>query len=278
MNTKYSVLMSIFYKEKLSFLIDSIESMLKQTVPPEQIVIVKDGKLTDELNQCLDGYKESYPSLFTLVPLAENVGLGLALNEGLNHCRNQLVARMDTDDIALPIRCEIQLKAFKDNEKLSILGSNVDEFYEDPNTPHSTREVPSDHEKIIQFSKRRSPFNHPSVMYRRDDVLECDGYGNYRRNQDYDLFVRMLNAGYYASNINQSLLLFRANKDNLKRRKSWQKCKGDIGMRYKFWKKGYLSFSDFIVTSSAFLFSYLAPMWLFERISNRYLRKGIEKS
>lgn len=272
MKHDYSVLYSVYHKESPSIMTASVDSMLAQTVLPEQIVIVKDGPLTSELDALIHNYQKAHPRLFTIVPLQENVGLGLALNAGLEACRNELIARMDTDDIAIPTRCEKQLEIFNAHPELSIVGSNVDEFYDNPNDIVSVRRVPSAYKDIITFSKRRNPFNHPSVMYRKSALLETGGYGNFRRNQDYELFVRMLNQGYLAQNSNESLLLFRANKDNLKRRKSWTKCKGDILIRYDFWKKKYISFTDFVIASTGFLVSFIAPSWLFEKLSNTFLR------
>lgn len=270
---EYSVLMSVYYKEDPSYLKISIESMLNQTLPPNQIVIVKDGKLTKELDDIVDHYKFNYQDLFTIVELEKNVGLGLALNEGLKACKNELVARMDTDDIAVENRCELQVNEFMKNEKLSIIGSNIAEFYDDPNEIVSSRVVPSNHKDIIKFSRRRNPFNHPTVMYKKSEVLKVGGYGDFRRNQDLDLFVRMLHNGCLSANINKSLVLFRANKDNLKRRKSWEKCSSYIGMIYNFWKLGYSGFNDLLIVAASQIVVFLAPISFLDWVSNNYLRK-----
>lgn len=270
---KYSVLMSVYKKEKPEYLIKSIDSMINQTVKPEEIVLVEDGVLTNDLYEVINKYRQNYPNLFKIISIEKNVGLGVALNKGLKACSNELVARMDTDDISLPTRCEKQLKTFQKHPELSILGSNIDEFSKDPTKIVSSRIVPSSHEDIIKFSKRRSPFNHPTVMYKKSHVLKSGGYKNYRRNQDYELFVRMLSQGYFAMNINESLLLFRANEDNIKRRKSWRKTKGDIAIRYDFLKQNHISCKDFLITSSGFLISFLAPSWVFKFLSENFLRK-----
>lgn len=271
--TKYSVLMSIYIEENPEYFALSLDSMVNQTVQPDEIVLVKDGPLTDELENIIKDYDNKYPNLFTIVPLTQNVGLGLALNRGLEICRNELVARMDTDDISLPTRCEKQLKEFKNNPELSIVGTNTDEFSNDPSDIISSRVVPEKHQDIVRFSKKRNPFNHPTVMYKKSDVLESGGYGDFRRNQDYELFVRMLSEGYLSMNINESLLLFRANEDNLKRRKTWNKTKGDILIRYNFWKKGYIGFWDLLISTGGFLFGFIAPNWLFEKMSSNLLRE-----
>lgn len=273
-DSSYSVLMSVYVNERPDFLKMSIESMLTQSLKPEEIVLVKDGPLTEELNDILDSYKGSYPNLFTIVTLNQNVGLGKALNEGLKACRNELVARMDTDDISVKDRCEVQVGEFMANKNLSIIGSHIDEFFETPDSIVSSRKVPLTHKEILKFSRRRNPFNHPTVMYKRSEVLNIGGYGDFRRNQDLELFVRMLNNGHTGKNIDKSLLLFRANEDNLKRRKSWVKCKSYIDMVYGFWKKGYSSFLDFLIVAISQVIVLIAPLRFLEWLSSRYLRKA----
>lgn len=270
---KYSVLMSVYIKENPNYFKTSIESMVNQTLLPEEIVIVKDGPITLELDKIIDHYELNYDGLFTIVALKENVGLGKALNEGLKKCRNELVARMDTDDISLVNRCELQVGEFIKDKNLDIVGSNIDEFYNTPDKVVSSRIVPADHDAILKFSRRRNPFNHPTVMYRKSSVLKNGGYSDFRRNQDLDLFVRMLNNGCKAKNINQSLLLFRANEDNLKRRKSWEKCRSYISMIYSFWRSGYSSFIDLTVVSLSQIVIFISPTWVLELISSKYLRK-----
>lgn len=274
---KYSVLMSIYYKEKPEFLRLSINSMLSQTLPPDQIVVVKDGILTEELNTIIDELLLGNEDRFTIVPLCENIGLGKALDYGLKYCRNELVARMDTDDISLPQRCEMQIRTFVKNPDLSILGTNIDEFYDKPTNIVSSRNVPTEHKDILKFIKRRSPFNHPSVMFKKSEVIRCGGYGKLRRKQDLDLFSRMLNNGCLSANINKSLLLFRSNEDNFKRRKSWSYCKSYIDVEYAIWKRGHCSFIDLSIVIIGQMVMFLSPMWLLKVLSNRFLRKPLKQ-
>mgnify|MGYP000329918209 CR=1 FL=1 len=274
---KYSVLMSVYYKENPEFLKLSIESMLAQTLKPDEIVIVKDGILTEELEKVIGYFVSKEPDLFTIVPLEKNKGLGLALNEGLKKCRNELVARMDTDDISLENRCELQVNEFIKNNQLSICGTMTDEFYDDPKNIVTSRVVPTKHEDILKFSRRRSPFNHPTVMYKKSEVLRCGGYRDIKRKEDIDLFGRMLNQGCKAMNIDKSLLLFRSNKDNFKRRKSWSNCKSYIAVIYDFWRKGYSGTFDLIVVIIGQLIMFLSPVWLLKIVSDKFLRKRHSK-
>lgn len=273
MMEKYSVLMSLYKKEKPEYLKLAIESMLGQTVMPDEIVIVKDGPLTCELDEVVDSYKEKYPKLFTIVVSDENIGLGRALNLGLNNCRNELVARMDTDDISKPHRCERQLKEFENDQNLDLLGSSVDEFYSIPDEVVSRRVVPTEHEDIYEFAKKRSAFNHPAVMYKKSKVLSIGGYNDLRRNQDVDLFGRMLFSGCIAGNIEESLLYFRSNDDLAKRRKSWENTKSYIDTIKKFWKMGYASFGDYLMIAVAQTGMFLMPVKVQHWVYKTFLRK-----
>lgn len=270
---KYSVLMSLYVKEKPDYLPLAVDSMLNQTVKPDEIVIVEDGPLNKELYSIVNGYKDKYPGLFTIVANDKNIGLGLALNEGLKVARNELIARMDTDDISKPDRCEKQLKVFEENPDFSIVGSWVDEFHSNPEEVISTRAVPETSEKIYNFAKKRSAFNHPVVMYRKSKVLEYGGYSDLRRNQDVDMFGRMLFNGCKAYNIQESLLWFRSNLDLAKRRKSWDNTKSYISTIKKFWKMGYSSFGNYMTVVIAQTIMFLMPAKLQNCVYKKFLRK-----
>lgn len=273
MKSKYSVLMSIYAKENPEYLTHSIESMLNQTYLPDEIVIVKDGKLTEDLDLVLESYKNEFPYIFNIISLKENVGLGKALDIGIKYCKNELIARMDTDDISLSQRCELQIKEFESNPELAIIGTMIDEFYDEPENIVSSRIVPTNNMEIKKFMRRRSPFNHPTVMYKKSAVIKSGGYGKMRRKQDLDLFSRMINMGFVAQNINQSLVLFRSNENNFKRRKSWSYCKSYIEVQFAIWKRGHCSFGDLIFVVLGQLIMFLVPIKLLKIISNKYLRK-----
>lgn len=266
---KYSVLMSLYIKEKPEYLELAIDSMLDQTVKPDEIIVVEDGPLTDALYTVLDRYGDK----LTRVRNEKNLGLGLALNVGLKACRNELVARMDTDDISKPERCERQLRRFEARPELAIVGAWVDEFTGSPDNVVSTRAVPTDSDAIYNFAKKRSAFNHPTVMYRKSAVLAHGGYADLRRNQDVDLFGRMLYAGSKAENVGEALLWFRNNDDLAKRRKSWENTQSYIGTIRRFWKMGYSSFGDYAMIMVAQMGMYLMPVKMQHWVYQWFLRK-----
>lgn len=265
---KYSVLMSLYKKEKPEYLRIALDSMLKQTIEPDEIVLVEDGPLTDELYEVLS----DYPMLHR-IRNEKNLGLGLALNVGLKQCRNELVARMDTDDCSKPNRCEKQLARFLEKPYLAIVGSHIDEFSGEVSNVISQRIVPTTSEDIYKFSKKRSAFNHPAVMYSKTAVLENNGYSDLKRNQDVDLFGRMQFEGYKAENIDEALLLFRSSDELAKRRKSWQNTWSYIATIRKFWKMGYSSFSDYAIVAIAQTGMYLMPVKMQNYIYKKFLRK-----
>lgn len=272
-NMKYSVLMSVYNKEKPEYLKLSIESMLNQSIKPSEIVVVKDGPLTKELDNIIEEYDNQYKGLFNIVRSEVNIGLGKALNLGLQNCKNELVARMDTDDISLINRCEKQLELFKNDEELVIVGTAIDEFYDNPDKIISSRVVPTEHKEIYEFMKRRSAFNHPTVMYKKSKVLEYGGYADLKRNQDVDLFGRMIFDGCKARNIEESLLLFRSNQSLAKRRKSWENTKSYINVIKSFWKMGYSSIVDYLIVALGQSIMFVCPTNIQHFIYKIFLRK-----
>lgn len=172
----FSVLLSIYRKEQIDYLCQSLDSVFAQTLPPDEVVLVKDGSLTSELDSVISEYERLHPSL-KVVP--QNVGLGRALNEGLKHCSHELVARMDTDDIAKPERFERQIKVFEEHPELDLVGAWIDEFECTSQHVLSVRRVPETSEQILAYCKSRCPVNHPVVMFRKSAVQTGGGYQHF---------------------------------------------------------------------------------------------------
>ena len=278
MMEKYSFLMSVYYKEKPQYLKLSIESMLSQTIKPDEIIIIEDGPLTEELNAVIDQYSSESPRLFHIIKLKTNGGLGRALNVGIKASRNELIARMDSDDISLPTRCEKQLKAFEKNSDVAIIGTQISEFIDNPQKPISSRIVPINDKEIKKFARRRSPFNHPTVMYRKSVLTKLKGYQTSGRKEDLDLFIRMLNKGYKAMNLNEALLLYRSNEDNLLRRKTWKNCSEYIQIMFGFYKKGYCGLNDMIYVTLGQIALFITPTKVTKILNDNLLRKKVVRN
>lgn len=267
----YSVLMTVYRGDNPSYVKTSIESVLKQTFQSNDFVIVEDGPLPEELERVICSCEASRPEIHVL-RLSQNVGLGKALNEGLPLCKNELIARMDSDDISMPDRCEKQVMAFEEDPELDIVGCPVKEFVGTPDIIVGQRNVPLDNESIHKYVRRRDPFNHPTVMYRKSKVMKYGPYGDYRKNQDTDLWIKLLSNGCKARNLDEYLLMFRFDEGTYKKRKSWTNTKTLINIRWNAYKKKICTLWDFIVVAGAQLAIYIMPSSLQRFIYQHILR------
>ena len=270
---EYSVLMTVYEKDNPEYFKKALMSMVKQTKRPDEIVLVKDGPITDGLQSVINKIDEKYPNLIVQVSLPHNKGLGLALNEGIKVCKNELLARMDSDDISLPTRCERQVAEFEKNPKLDIIGCPVIEFVGDPNNKVGKRDVPLDNDSIYKYCKKRDPFNHPTVMYRKSKVEAVGCYGDLRKNQDTDLWIKMLANGAVCKNLSEYLLRFRFDKGTYKKRKNWLNTKLLIEIRWKAFRTGFCSFIDFVEVAGAQMAIYLLPTGFQEFVYKKVLRR-----
>lgn len=236
LNPGYSVLMSVYAKEKAEYLRESMESIFNQTVKTDDFVLVCDGPLGDELRQVISQMQENYGPVLQVIWLEKNVGLGNALNCGLRHCKHEFVARMDSDDICFPDRCEKELKVFRMYPELSVVSGTVEEFADSPQVPVGKRMLPERQEAIRRFSKKRNPFNHPAVMFRKSAVEAAGGYSEeYPLFEDYYLWVRMLRNGCSGYNLQEPVLRMRTSPE-LYVRRGGSKYAKDM-LRFHKWLK-----------------------------------------
>lgn len=270
--SSYSVLMSVYSKEEPAFFKEPIQSMLNQTQRTDDFVIVCDGPLTEELDDVLRQYQRMYPDIFQIIRLSQNVGIGAAMNAGLQMCKNDLVAKMDADDIAIPSRCELQIERFLENPQLTILGGFIAEFDSDAEHPFSIRSVPESNESIRTFAKRRQPFNNVTVMYRKAAVIAVGGYSNLLRNEDYDLYIRLLANGYYAENLPIILVNARVDEATRRHRASKDTLIGCVQSRWRAFRSGYSSFRDFLFCVAGQFAICISPGIVQEKIYSKYLR------
>jgi glycosyltransferase involved in cell wall biosynthesis len=245
MNPKFSVLISLYEKENPSYFRQAMESIFHQTLMPDEVILVLDGYIPQELMNVLNIFVEKYSEILRVIPLKENVGLGSALNEGLQYCKYDYVARMDTDDICMPNRFERQIKLFVEHPEVSVVGSWVDEFSVNPQQIVSTRKLPEAHTDLVQYFKSRNPLNHPSVMFKKQAILKVGGYKHFYLLEDYYLWARLIYSNYKLYNIQESLLLFRANPQMMSRRGGFDYAKSEVRLFNEFRKLKLISLVDF---------------------------------
>jgi glycosyltransferase involved in cell wall biosynthesis len=194
----------------------------------------------------INGFEKKYKEVKVL-KLEKNMGLGNALNQGIKICSNELIARMDADDISTSNRFELQVNRFLSNPKLILLGGQIQEFKEIPFDSKSKRIVPSDFASIKIFAKLRSPFNHPTVMFKKSNILSIGGYRTLSRKEDLELFLRIVfRHNFYSENLRDVLLHYRTNDSNYKRRKNFINVKEYINVMRSFYKSRDISLFDLV--------------------------------
>ena len=214
---QFSVLMSVYIKENPIFLKDAIESIQNQTMKPSEIILVEDGPLTSELYQVLDQIEAESEIPVKRCPLEENQGLGLALRYGVLQCQYDIIARMDTDDIAVADRFEQQIHLME-QENLDLLGGHIAEFIDNPKEVVSYRRVPTQHADIVAYQRMRSAFNHMTVMFKKNMVLKAGNYEDGLYMEDDLLWLNMIAAGARTGNIDQILCRVRVGAGMFERR------------------------------------------------------------
>ena len=269
----YSVLMSVYYKENSEYLKQAIESIQAQTFPTDDFVLVCDGPLNQELDSVIKKKQQEMKNILNVVRLKKNAGLGNALNKGIQQCKNELVARMNSDDISYPDRCEKQLTVFNTYPEISVCSGIVEEFATNPKVVESRRVPPETHAEIREFAKVRNPFNHPCVMYKKPDVEAVGSYKDFYLLEDYYLWVRMIMAGYQGYNLQEPLLHMRAGTDMYIRRGGLKYAKTQEKL-FRFMKNnGFISKGQYIKNCVIRGESSLAPNWLRKFVFEKVLRK-----
>lgn len=275
MDYRFSVLMSVYIKEKPEYLKKSLESVFNQSLKPNEVVLVKDGPLTHELNTIIDNFKKNEDNL-KIISLEKNMGLGEALRIGIESCSYELIARMDTDDICKESRFEEQINCFKKNPNLDMVGSWIDEFQEINGEikVKSIRKTPKSQEEIIKRLKKASAFNHPTVMYKKSSVIKAGNYSEeFNCLEDYYLWVRMAvnNSKFY--NIQKSLIYFRITQGTSKRRGGIRRLKGDIALHTTFQKLGFINIQEKYKNICLWGIYRLIPNNLRAKLQKIFLRK-----
>jgi len=233
--------MSIYHKENPEYFDRCMKSIWdEQTVKPNEIVLVKDGKLTNELDEVIEKWQEKLGNIFKTIPLEKNVGTGQAKNIGLQKCSYNLIAIMDTDDICCFNRFEKQLAAFE-KRKIDVCSSWISEFEKNEKEIISYRKLPEKHDDIVKFAKKRMPVNHPATMYKKDLAIKAGGYKHMLWFEDYYLIVRMMQSGAKFYNIQEPLVKMRAGYEQLQRRRGLTYAMQDLKMQKKMYKLGFIN-------------------------------------
>lgn len=270
---KFSVLMSVYKNDNPLYIKEAIDSIINQTLKPSEIVIMIDGKVSHEIKNTLEEYSRQNDELFNIIQLEKNMGLGLALREGIQKCKYDIIARMDSDDISREDRFEKQIDEFVKDKELCMVGSYIAEFYDNKDVIKAIRKVPTTFDEVRQFAKKRNPMNHMTVMYRKDSVIKSGNYKQFLWNEDYYLWVRMILRGCKVLNLPETLVFARTGEDMYRRRGGLKYAKMDLLLQFEFYKLGFVTFYEMIRNSLVRISSRIIPNKLREILYLGILRK-----
>ena len=270
----FSVLMSVYKNEKSTYLNASLKSIENQTVVPNEIILVEDGPLTKELYEVVDTHRNKFGEGFKVVVLNKNQGLGNALRIGTKYVSTKWIARMDTDDIAVPNRFELQLREVEKNPQLAVIGGQVDEFEGSIDNIVGKRIVPCSQVDIYKFIKWRSPFNHPTVMINKTMLEKVGGYENKGKLEDYFLWAKILAKGYPVRNLSQVLVHMRVDSGMYGRRGEFKNLKPIIELRNFLYKNGLVTLTERYIGNTIMIMNIIIPSKLRKVIYELFLHTG----
>lgn len=272
---KYTVLMSVYKNDKAEWITQAVFSMLNQTVKPDEFLILVDGPVSEDIKKVLSSFEKE--ECIKVKYFAENRGLGLVLRDGVDMAKNELIARMDADDVSTRDRCELQLKEFAKNPNLDLVGGYFYEFTNNLDEKVSLKTYPITSEEIYKFAKKRNPFAHPSVMFRKSSVIKAGNYRSCILCEDYDLWSRMLLNKSNCKNLDVPILNMRVNSDFYNRRGGFKYMKKIISFKYTLLQRGFYSTFNFIYSVLASVVVCIMPNKLRKTVYLKCLRKGEKK-
>jgi putative UDP-galactose--lipooligosaccharide galactosyltransferase len=241
MYENFSVGMSVYKNDNPNDFIDSVNSVVNQTVAPSEIVLIQDGPVSENLSNAIVKLQDMFPIL-NVIKLSENIGHAGARQAAMNAASNELVAIMDADDISVPNRFELQLQAFALHPEASVVGGQISEFIENKENVVGERIVPLEDSEIKTYLKSRCPMNLVTVMYRKKDVKAVGGFMDWYCEEDYYLWLRLAQAGYKFYNIDENLVNVRVGKEMYQRRGGWRYFKSEARLQWYMFRNGIISF------------------------------------
>lgn len=272
----FSVLISVYKNDKPDFFRIALDSITKnQTIIPSEIVLVIDGPVDNGIYAVINSIEKKYVSLIKVINLPTNQGLGIALQKGLELVSNDLVIRMDSDDIAVPNRFEKQVQFMESHPEVAISGGQIEEFVDNENNIVGRRIVPCSDGDIRNYMKSRCPFNHMTVAFRRSEVLRAGNYQTWFWNEDYYLWIRMMLAGCKFANLPETLVHVRVGKDMYARRGGIEYFKSEAKIQKFMLDSKIIPFQRYVFNILARLVvQVLMPNWMRGFVFQKMFRRN----
>lgn len=270
----FSVLMPVYYKENAEHFATAVQSVLEQSLKPNEILIIEDGKLGEELENVVVNIEKTHTDLVRVIRLEENKGIGYVRTLGLKECKYDIVAFMDSDDISRNDRFEKQILFLKENPEIDMVGSWVTEFDREPNNIYSKRVLPTEPNEVYNFAKFRMPVNNNTIMFKKAPIIEVGSYQIATGFEDYEVCGKLLNKGYKIANIPEFLVNMRAGQSMMNRRKGFGYfIKYEYPCMKLFYDIGFINFFEFLRNISLKFPLRIMPDWMRNLIYKKFLRK-----
>ena len=232
--------MSVYINSKPDEFLVAFGSIVNQTIPPDEIILIIDGPISTDLEYAINTIDSTKTNLH-IIRFKENKGLGNALKIGVEQSSYDLIARMDSDDISLPDRFALQLNYYQQHPETDILGGQISEFIDKPDNIIGKRKVPLENDAIYAYMKKRCAMNHPTVMFRKESVIKAGNYQDWFQNEDYYLWIRMITKNCIFANLDKVLVNIRVNHDLYARRGGVNYFKSEAGIQILMRKLGLIS-------------------------------------
>jgi glycosyltransferase involved in cell wall biosynthesis len=234
-----SVVMPVHAGADVDHLERALTSVFEQTWPADEVVIVEDGPLTPDHDRLLSTFEQAHLSM-RRVRLHQQSGVAAALQTGLEAAQGPWIARMDSDDVALPHRFATQVEAIRSG-RYDVIGAAMIEFDSDEQETTGIRRMPEDHAAIVRLMRVNNPLNHPTVVFRRSLVVGVGGYRPLPHLEDYDLWARVWAAGGRLHNLPEPLVRFRADARMLARRRQAGVHRAELELQRNLRRYGLIS-------------------------------------
>lgn len=258
--------MAVYARENPLFLRQALDSLFAQTLLPLEIVVVEDGPLTEALDRELEDARRRSPVPLRTLALPENRGLGEALREGVLACLGTYIARMDADDVALPHRFADQMAYLQTHPNVALLGAWIEEFHDRPGDTGRVRRVPATNDAIRRFARLRNPFNHMTVVFRRDQALRVGNYRPFYLLEDYHLWYRFLKAGLPTGNLPEALVHARVGNGMVARRRGYPYLRSELRFIGMMRREGFIGWSTFGLSVILKFLARILPTGLLQRV------------
>ena len=277
---KFSVSMCVYGKDDPVWFKTAVDSILKQTLKPDEVVLVVDGPVSEKLDSVIRSYENVEG--FKTVRLEVNRGHGDARRIGLENCQYEYVALMDADDISVPDRFEKQVAVISADPSLAVVGGNINEFIDDVENVVGSRVVPQKDADIKEYLKKRCPFNQVTAMLNKRMVEKAGGYLDWYCDEDYYLWLRLFLINSKFANIPENLVNVRVSKEMYARRGGWKYFKSEAKLQKFMRKNRIIGFGRYLVNvTQRLVVQVILPNklrgWVFKKFARKKVKDGTKE-